>query len=308
MEHANAAERHGSSSVMVNHYLVATLQGGAASTLAASQMVSLSNSIGYQGTFGLGYELRAGSFIMHLGAEAEWMQHGQKVEQWEEHYSRLDREQMPVTYNYRYFDFQEKQQNLHVAPIIEFGGCVGEYGYIAAGVKVRLSLWNRYASSVTMSTDGSYAHLIQPIRFAESYGFYPLDGYAAKGSDYWKLTMPYITPILEGGARIPIHTRSYRFGMRIGAYVEYGIPFAKDWINPRTTADSFGFPTIADYSRVDLNPMSQTQQNLKSNLYLRSVLTSPWLKSAAQNLSVGIKMTLLLNVTPTKHICVICED
>lgn len=286
-----------------NHYFIFTVQGGEASTMAAAQGVKLSNLAGYQLAGGLGYEIRANHFFINLGAQADWQSAGQRVEGWTEPYNRLDPFGNPVTYNYRYSFLEERQKNLQVAPMLQLGGYLGQYVYVAAGVKVRLTLQNEYASRVNMTTDGVYEKYIQPVQNSPVHGYYPTDVYKGGGKQIYALTQPVVAPMVEVGAKLPIHTPSHRVGMRVGAYIEYGLPIG--WEKEPTSSFNAlsSVATVMDYRQVDLVPQHYSQQNLKDNLLFHSVLRSDWMKSAPGNLSVGLKLTVMFNVTAVKSFC-----
>lgn len=296
-----------------NHYITFSVQGGEANTLAASKEVKITNRAGYQGAAGVAYEVRAKSFFINLGAQVDWQQTAQEVDNWTETYPITDQYGNAWDYNYRYAYLQETQHNFQVAPVLMLGGYLGQYLYISAGVKARLTLSNDYSSKVQLTTSGRRGNFIQDVYNQPLYGFYPSDTYKGGGKNIYTLTQPVIAPVLEIGAKLPIHTASHRIGMRVGGYVEYGIPM--QW--QRVPSASYAIPyygsdqhTVMDYRLVNTNhPAGQlTQQNLKDNIRMHTVLASDWLKGAPGNLSVGVKLTVLFNVTAVHSFCNCDQD
>lgn len=296
-----------------NHYITFSVQGGEANTLAASKEVKLTNRAGYQGAAGVAYELRAKSFFINLGAQIDWQQTGQEVKGWTESYAITDQYNNPWQYRYHYSFLQETQHNLQVAPVLMMGGYIGQYLYIAAGVKARLTLSNDYSSQVLLTTGGLRENFIQEVYNQPIYGFYPTDTYKGGGKNIYTLTQPVVAPVLEIGAKLPIHTASHRIAMRVGGYVEYGIPMQWQRVPSAAYATPYygaGQHTVMDYRWVNTNhPAGQlSQQNLKDNLQMHTLLASDWLKGAPSNLTVGVKLTVLFNVTAVHTFCNCDQD
>lgn len=311
-----AAQRPAIRTSRPNHYLALSMQGGAALTLTDAEAVKIQSKTGGQAAVGLHYELRSRNFFLSLGAQLDWLQTAQAIDAgWSEGYLRSGYKGEAFTYNYRYSEFRETQRNVQVAPMLMLGGYLGKYVYLSGGVKLRLTMSNTYSSRFALTTDGVWSMFIHPIQNSTDYGFYPSAHYTSSGKDFQMLNQPVVAPVLEVGAKLPISTPSHRFGMRVGAYVEYGVPLRWEamptaYYNPE--AAMVGVPTLADYRKVRVlysyqgvpTPQTvMTQQNLHDHLHLNTLMNSEWLKRGAQNLEVGIKLTMLFNVTTPQHMC-----
>lgn len=276
----------------VNHFITVSLGGGEGNTLSAFSIPESKDLIGADALFGLGYELRAKSFFFGFGAQADFDLTRQRLGDFVEAEWRRDFENDAHLYSYRYSQFTDVQRNLQVGVPLYFGMYFGPYVYGAVGAKFDLSLWGDHTATTLLSTDGTYPRFEEPITGSPRYGFYPQDTYSYTSEA--KQVMK-IGPTLEIGAKIPMYTRSRRIGLRVGLYAEYLMPIKME--------DTQKMPSLVDYSKVDANPNTLNQKNLKQNIIFNSALASSYQLRQAYNLSVGVKVTLLINCTPVQKLC-----
>lgn len=287
------AERRKFTQNPVNHFITISLGGGEGNTLAAFSIPGSKDLIGADGLFGIGYELRKNKFFFGFGAQADFDLTRQRLGDFVEGDWRRDFENDAHFYAYRYSNFIDVQRNLQVGVPLYVGMYFGQYVYGTIGAKFDLSLFGWHTATTTLSTDGTYPRYEEPITDRPRYGFYAPDVYSYTGVA--KQAMK-VGPTIEVGAKIPLYTRSRRVGLRVGLYYEYLFPLS---FENRTA--------LVDYSNVNKDPNTLNQQNLKENIVFGSAIASPYQLRATYNMSVGIKVTLLLNCTAEHKICN-CDD
>lgn len=286
------AQYHKSTDGQVNHYLTFSVAGGETNmfTSLTEDAPAIKDMPGADALFQLSYELRKRSFFVGLGIQADYDFTWQRVDTFSNLFERTDREYDPITYAYRYSDYRDRQHTLQLSVPLYVGANVGRYFYVLAGAKVSLAFVAEHKTTTLLSTDGTYHRFIHTIVDVPSYGYYYEDLYASVGA--WEAPFLKVSPMAEFGFRIPVKSKSGRVGMRAGFYAEYGIPL--DWSNM--------LPMI-DYRHVDDSPFTQSQDNLRENIVFNSVLNSSFQKKAFNQLTVGLRWTLLINVTPPDHVC-----
>jgi len=286
------AQFHKSTDKRANHYITMALAGGESNTFTSftDDAPSLRDMPGADALFALTYEVRKGKFFVGLGAQADYDFTWQKADSFIHEFDRRDREYDEIIYGYRYTDYRDYQHNLQLSIPLYVGGNIGHSMYFLAGAKVSLSFLGRHHTNTLLSTEGTYVRFIHTIRNAPTYGYYYQDEYDYR--DAWETPSIKISPMAELGARIPIESRSHRIGMRLGAYVEYGIPLSAN-----------RQMEMVDYSRVDASPFTQNQDDLRRNIVFNSILNSTYQQKAFSQLTIGIKWTVLFNITPPEHVC-----
>ncbi len=243
----------------------------------------------------IGYELQYQGFFVGLGVGFDYMQTSLNYDGvWVDMFNRLDKEAESHIYSYSYSAYQETNTTYMLTLPIYLGYNVGEYFYAKAGITFELPLAATYQSSVTMETYGEYERFIETFYDMPRYGFYTPDVYSFSGSvETGKL--PRAAFGLELGSNIPLSTRKVR--MRIGVYGEYDIPLS-------TTS----YLSWVDYSKVDINPLTQNKENLRANLHLNSYLDTNHCNKIYQGLSLGVRFTLLFDVTKSRYDCRCIND
>ena len=293
------AQFHKTTDGRVNHFVTFSLAGGEAnyftSSRASDYAPSLKDKLGADGIFMLSYEMRKNWFIFGFGAQADYNYTRQQVGDFTEIFDRKDREDEEVHYAYRFSDYTDEQHVLHVSVPLYVGANIGYLLYVLAGAKVSIPLLSLHKTTTDLSTDGTYVRFIHTIEDAPSYGYYTVDEYSFSSS--FDAPEIKISPFAEFGFRIPVRSRSGRVGMRLGLYAEYGLPLS---INNKHL--------LVDYSFVDKNPFTQNKEQLRSSIVFNSPLNTDILSKKLSQLSVGLRWTVLINVTPPEHICMCDRD
>lgn len=290
-------------------FLYLSMGGGEANTLVQPlEGYEIKNKIGANGTFGLGYELNYRSFFFSIGIDATYNFYVQTLAHFTDTRTAYDLEGDEHLYSYLYSNYAEKQRMIHVGLPLLFGGMIGDYVYVAAGLGLSYALLTAYEGSAQMYTQGTYAQYPDPLNSnvlpnASRWGFYPTDTYEYKMQGARAIASAQLRSalLLEVGARIPLNTKKIR--LKAGMYAEYGLPF--NLLNGVTYDDIKVH--LTDYSKVNLNPQTQTQANLKANLKYNSILNSDFLKAAYHNVSAGLKLTVAFDVTISSKQCN-CSD
>lgn len=291
------AQFHKSTDSRVNHFLTLSLAGGENNLFFSVQEDAprLKTMPGADAVVAFTYEMRKGWFIVGFGAQADYDFTWQKVDDFSHSFDRYDRENEDVLYAYHYSEYKDRQHNLQVSVPLYLGANIGDLIYVLAGAKLSLAMLSMHDTHALLSTDGTYARFFHTIQNAPTYGYYATDTYSFKG-EYDPSDLK-ISPTLEFGFRIPVESKSGRVGMRLGLYAEYGIPLS--WNNKFD---------LVDYSRVDKNPVTQTQSQLRSSIIFNAPVNASFQTKAYSQLSVGLRWTVLFNVTPPEHICMCSAD
>lgn len=283
------------SSQKPHSYIYLSLGAGEANTLAKPiDNYEIKNKIGYNGLFGFGYEMAVRKFFFTLGVDATYSHYGQTLAEFTDSRIALDLENDRHEYQYLYSNYAEQQNMLHIGVPVMFGGLIGDYMYFGVGGKFAFGILSNYNSTAEMFTQGIYEQYPEPLKSdltpeAVRWGFYPLADYDYKseGRATIETSRMRVAALLEIGAQIPLKNKKNK--MRIGLYAEYGLPIGAS--NNHTKLH------LTDYSKVDIKPQTQSQQNLMDKLKYNSILDSDFLQSAYQNISVGVKMTVAFDVT-----------
>lgn len=291
------AQFHKSTDNRVNHYLTFSLAGGGAYqfTHLTDDAPAIQDQLGADALFQFSYEMRKAAFFFGLGAQADYDFSRQYIDTFTHVFDRIDRVDEPVWYSYRYREYSDRQHTVQVSVPLYLGAYLGRYAYVMAGAKVSLALYGVHQTNTLLSTAGTYKRFIHTIENAPSYGYYAEDEYAFSGA--YDAPSLKISPMVEAGARIPINSRSKRLSMRVGAYVEYGIPLA---FTNRSE--------MVDYSRVTQIPTMLSKRNLQENIVFNPVLNTTYQEKAFSQLTIGLRWTLLINVTPPEHVCMCDAD
>ena len=254
------------------------------------------NRIGADAQFHIGYELRQKNFFFGVGVGADYDLGRQHIDSLKDNYSRVDREGDPITYTYAYRDYNDRQMSANISIPVYVGGYLTDALYLLGGVKFGIHMWGIHYAQTEMETYGTYTEFIHTIHHTDYYGYYREAHY-----EYMALCPApkfKVTPMVEIGYKIPLETKSKRVEMRVGAYAEYGIPLSLQNDLP-----------MVDISRTDINPFTQNQNNMRTNIILNAPVTSDWqVGGKSSNLQVGVRFTCLFNVTPPKRFCMCTPD
>jgi len=254
------------------------------------------NNVGADGQLHIGYELRQRNFVFGIGVGGDYDLHRQSIDSLKDNYERRDREADAITYTYAYRDYKDLQQAVSLSIPVYVGGYLTEELYLLAGVKVGIHMWNTHRVDTEMETYGTYHEFIHTIHHTDYFGYYNEAHYTYSAS--FPSPALKVTPMLEIGYKIPVQTKSKRVEMRVGGYAEYGIPLSQQ-----------NELRMTDISRTDVNPVTQSQANLRENIILNASVATDWQQGGKScNLQVGVRFTCLFNVTPPKKFCMCAPE
>lgn len=288
-----AAPRYGRTAV--THWLGLSLTGVEANMLPASSS-GVKPKAGYGGQAHLQYEIHAGKFFFNAGLGFDYIVTNNAMASYSDAFDRVDLMGEQLIYRYVYSDFKEQERQLRFILPVQFGYEIGEWMYIGVGAEFRAAPFiNNFKSSGRMFAEGEYERFIEPIRNSEQYGFWPeseLNTIPLRaGADAHEVAVE-----LELGARVPMGKKGLA---RFGVYAGYDIPVE---YSSKTSTPLF------DYSRIDTNPATQSWENTQKYLQINSLLGSTLMNITTQRLRVGVRVSLLINVTHTPSQCMCLRD
>jgi len=271
-------------SVKPQHALWLSVGGGEANNL--SYGTDITPKLGAGGNVGVGYELQAGGFLLGFGVEANYQLQRDGMATYLYEDARLDREEEPVSYGYYHQQYMQQDRALRLAVPLYVGGRFGDYVYALVGASFHLPLWNSYAVSTQLLTQGTYAWSIDPVRSEgindfSSYGFYPNADYAREERYRDKAS---VHARLEIGSFVPLN-KTKKVQLRVGAYCNYGFRLG-----------GVGEQPLVDVSGVNLDPHTQSMQDLQTNIRWEALNTTRLYSHLPHNLEVGIRATVLFRV------------
>lgn len=288
-----AAPRYGRTAV--THWLGLSLTGVEANMLPASSS-GVKPKAGYGGQAHLQYEIHAGKFFFNAGLGFDYIVTNNAMASYSDAFDRVDFTGEPLIYRYVYSDFKEQERQLRFILPVQFGYEIGEWMYIGVGAEFRAAPFiNNFKSSGRMFAEGEYERFIEPIRNSEQYGFWPESEFNTvplrAGADAHEVAVE-----LELGARVPMGKKGLA---RFGVYAGYDIPVEYSSKTPTP---------LFDYSRIDTNPATQSWENTQKNLQINSLIGSPLMRITTQRIRVGVRVSLLINVTHTPSQCMCLRD
>lgn len=271
-------------SATVSHWIGLSLDGVEANALPGGEQIRIKAGGGGGGH--LLYELRTGGFFFNIGVGADYIITNTALDTYTDAFGRVDRMGEPLTYRYNYSNYQEQQRQLHLLIPLQIGYQFGDLLYAGVGVSFRTKpLMNSVSAHTRMYTQGEYERFIEPFRDAPYYGFWPEAEYEGTSTMYSATNELAVEA--ELGVNIPLNVPKLR--MRTGLYFGYDLPLSK--------FDEREGMTLVDYSGVNTSAITQTQQNLQENIRFNSMLDTPIAVKEAQRLRIGLRLTLLVDVT-----------
>lgn len=274
------------------HYLGIGIGGGEANNVLPKS--SISPKAGGAGNLSLLYEAHIGQFIIGFGAEAQYQYTRDAVSDFTDDFNLVDREGEPVLYGYCYSDMMGTAHDVRITAPLYVGGEFGA-AYLLLGGKVSYALWTQSQTDTRMLTQGTYAWSIEPTRSVgindfTPLGYYPQGKYTGRGAYKEQL---WAAASVEIGAYLPTDGAYInKVRVRAGVYADYAFRIG-----------TMGGKPLADYSRVDANPQTRNREDLQRNLQLNPVLNSALMGSAAHNVEVGIRLTVLFDVSTSVTPC-----
>ena len=214
-----------------------------------------------------------------------------------EAFERVDYTGEQVLYRYCYTNYKEQQRQLRIIVPVQFGYLFGNWVYAGVGASFRTApLLNSVNAHTLMFTEGEYSRFIDPIRNAPDYGYWPEAEYTESGKVQSALNE--IAVEAEVGVNVPVSVNWFR--MRAGVYFGYDLPIGSYTKRAETP--------LADYSKVDTNPQTQSFEDLQANLRFNSMLDTPVAKKDVQRMRIGIRLTMLFDVTTHAKHCMCMPD
>lgn len=319
-----------------NHFITLSLGAGESNTLsqqeAGTTLPKVTDALGADALLGAGYELRYHGFILGLQAQLDYDLTRQSLGYFSDTrtgyidnvYGSDGIRQTDLSYIYMYDSYVEAQNHLQGSGQLYVGGNLGRYVYLLAGAKFSSSFYSGYHTNIMLSTTKVYKDVIDNVvgTLSDRDGAYSTHSLTPRPSYHYTdpaedanalRANPFrfkVSPMVEVGARLPVTSFSGRVGMRLGVYAEWAIPVMNsssavgsnlvvyDQLEARRHE---GFVVIPE-SREKLDQLILTNSILNTNLISHA---SPL---SLTQLTVGIKWTVLFNVTAPKHFCIICED
>lgn len=283
------SEYYAVSSNKLTHYLGLSIGGGEANRIRINTD-ALRNKAGGAASFAFHYEMQYRSWMWGLGVEGTFQHLHDQVLPFSDSFTRLDMDGDEVNYAYIYTAYGEKSQTANLRIPIYFGMNFSKV-YTMIGVRLEIPIWSQYAVVADMYTQGTYPWSITPvvsdgINDFSSLGFYPTNTYTYVNTYEEKL---YIAPFIEVGYEF---FRTDKVNMRVGAYAAYALPIVTGEKVP-----------LADYSAIDINPRTQNLENLKQQIRWNPLVQSDKYPDTPYKLEVGVKLTMLFNVTADNHKC-----
>ena len=237
------------------------------------------------------YELRTGGWFFNIGLGADYILTNTALATYTDAFGRVDRTGEALTYRYNYSDYAEQQRQVRLMIPLQVGYQFGDYAYVGIGASFRTKpLLNEIRTHTRMYTQGEYERFIEPFRDAPYYGFWSEDEYS--GTGIMRSATNEMAVEAEVGTNIPLNAKKVR--MRAGLYFGYDLPLSQ-FEEREATA-------LVDYSAVNKSPYSQSQEDLKENIRFNSMLDTS-LSAEAQRVRVGLRLTVLFDVTPKPRHC-----
>ncbi|MGM9831086.1 MAG: hypothetical protein ACI3Z5_03595 [Paludibacteraceae bacterium] len=273
-----------------HHYLGVSVGGGEANNLSGKPLVA--HQAGGAANLRLNYEVQWRNWIFGLGVEAQYQYLRDTVAQFMDTEMRVDIDGEQVEYGYGYTSYHEHSHNMNVAVPVYFGYNFKHGIYALTGATFSIPLYSEYNTMAQMFTQGDYGWDIEPVRSEGNndfsvLGYYPEQSYSQRAhySDFMR-----VAAMLEIGAWLPVEAKKTK--IRMGLYGMYGFRLG--------TSQQLD---LADYSAIDKNPFTQTQSNLQQNIRWNPLNQSKTYITLPGNLEVGLRLTLLFDVTVQKSIC-----
>jgi len=291
----------------LRHYLDLSVSGGALVPVTKGE--GLTNQIGADGQVAFSYEMGIRSFFFNLGVGAQYNLLRRQIGEFVDATPSQDPNMNPVTYRYVFNDFAEQEQALMFTVPLQIGYYFTNHVYMAVGAKLQLPFYGSYTTTTKLYTEGDYVNLMEYIsRNVPSFGYYAEDQYKSSGSIARNLGSEIrVAPGIEIGARFHIKKR---WNCKVAFYAEYSLPVV--------TADVQY--DLVDYSAISAEPGMRTQDNLRENIKFYPIALSRYnasvlevagqnvLAKAAQNMAIGVRFAVHLDVSKAPKICNCIKD
>ena len=319
-----------------NHFITLSLAAGESNTFSSQAGLKdvplVKDAIGADALLGVGYEIRYRKVFLGLQAQLDYDLTRQRID-----YFMHDRPgyidnlissagtRAQIEYRYMYDAYTECQNHLQASGQFHIGGNIGHYVYLMAGAKFSASFSANYYADVKLSTTKIYTGVMAPIVGSPSNinGVYvshwvnPKPSYTYSDPQVEKDGLkanPFrlkVSPLVEAGVRLRVPSSSGRVGMRLGIYAEWALPIQSNTIQGANLIVYDYLESFKD-NQTGLNTIPGSVNQLDERLLINSILNTNIINRkdilSLTQFSVGIKWTVLFNVTAPRHFCVLCED
>lgn len=286
---ANADVYRSISNNKTTHYLGFSIGGGEVSRIAIHNN-ALKNKAGGGASFALHYEMQYRTWFFGLGLEGAYQHLHDQVFGFSDSLPRVDIDGDMLLYEYVHTAYQEKNHIASLRIPLYFGKNFGGV-YTLLGVSFEIPIKAQYNVATTMFTRGTYPWSQVPIVSEGTNDFSSLGIYAQQDYTYideYEADV-HIIPFIEVGYEF---YRTDRVNMRVGAYAAYALPIVTGEKVP-----------LADYSAIDINPRTQNLESLKQQIRWNPLVQSDKYPDTPYKLEVGVKLTMLFNVTVDNSTC-----
>lgn len=291
----------------LSHFISLSFAGGEGNTISFGHEPSrLSTEItdlaGANAQFSLAYEMQYRMFIANIGLSGSYFLTRQQVNnQVSDDFTGVHKKQ-PYIYSYVYSLMSDRQQTVYAELPIQIGLMFNSGVYALVGTKFKLNVFNTYQLNTRMHTvldmtasgaatvfDGSKAS-VDP---EGTMGVCPPMDYLNEGT--YNLSKLNVALTAEVGYKIPLPMSVKRTAMRVGAFFEYGMPVPAYTLNKNANMGKYGSAT-GDY-------LNNTTSQLHSSTQLPSVLEMGKLNKFSHMMAVGVRFTILFDVTDYSFPC-----
>ena len=268
------------------HYIGLSVAGGV-SGMQLSEAPAVSPAIGGAAEGMLLYDLNYRGFLFQAGLGASWQQYGLGIDTYSDSRPAVDITGEGHDYVYTYSSLRESGSRLSGQLSVMAGWQSGSPFYFLAGMRLRYALSTSYTTRTDLQTAGQYERWAADyITNRPDYGFYERSAYQTSGRSASRPLC--IAPTVELGASFAAGRKTV---VRAAVYGVYGIHAGSRQELPLT-----------DYSGVDLNPFTQSEDNLHRTLRINS-LTDTRLTGGYNSWEAGIRLTVLWNVYHRQEHC-----
>lgn len=285
----------------VNHYLTIHVGGGEANTFASSGAYDIRTKIGADAQVGLSYEIRRQNFFFNLGGQVQFTYTAQGLDGFADvltmgPHAMADLQGDRRDFLFYYTDFKETQRTLYVGVPVQFGYYFTPHFYGALGVKLQFPLQHRFSTEPMLETMGRYPQYFEPLTNNPNYRYYTAGAVSSTGTYMTGGTPVFVTPTVELGGRFAV---AHRVDLRLGVYAEYSAQIGGKFDRTLMTPDS--------YANLDFTTPGLSREDFAKDIAFNSILDNETLDRAWSRMSVGVKLTVLFNLTPAPA-CTTCNE
>lgn len=289
------AQEYSTSAGKLRHFVGLQTNVGEANTVPNSKEHLVQSKAGAAASLGFVYELSYRHWRFGIGLDGGYHYKNDYISSFTDAFPRLDRNGESVSYEYVYHQYAQQNHVLMLSLPLHVGYDIGQWVYIQIGGRISMPLVSQYKVHTNLYTQGVYPWSISPIRSDHGNDFSLLGYYPDQSLDYRSTYADYVRAGIsfEAGGYLPLPQDAKRaIRLRMGVYATV------DWRLGKSPHH-----TIADYTNVDTNPTTQTQENLWQTLSLHALTTTVAYASLPSVMECGIRLTCLFDATLEPKIC-----